>query len=120
MYAFDLLYLNRRDLRKMPLTERKAALRRLLDVTEIHYSESFETDGAAMLKQACGMGLEGIVSKLRDSAYYSDRTDSWRKVTCRIRETLVIAGYALKEGRFDGLYLGRIESKKLVYAGKVE
>jgi bifunctional non-homologous end joining protein LigD len=120
MYAFDLLYLNGSDLRKLPLVERKTALRQLLEGTEIRYSESFEVEGAAMFKQACAMGLEGIVSKLRDSAYHSDRTDSWRKVTCRIRETLIITGYALKEGGFDGLYLGRMEGNRLIYAGKVE
>ena len=58
-----------------------------------------------MLKQICGMGLEGIVSKRRRSTYDSDRTDSWRKATCRIRETLIVTGYALKDGHFDGTYL---------------
>lgn len=120
MFAFDLLYLNGSDMRKTPLADRKTVLRKLLAGTDIKYSEDFEVDGSTMLKRACDLGLEGVVSKLRDGTYQSGRTDNWRKVTCRIRETLIITGYALKEGRFDGAYLGRLEGDKLVYAGKVE
>jgi len=59
------------------------------------------------LKHACKMGLEGVVSKVRDSRYNSGRGKDWVKVTCRQRETLPIAGFALKENQFDGLYIGR-------------
>jgi len=45
---------------------------------------------------------------------------NWTKVTCRHLETFVIAGLAFKGSKFDGVYLGRHEGKKLVYAGKVE
>ena len=94
--------LNGFDLRKAPLFERKALLRKLIDKTDILFSESFETDGTAMLKHACKMGLEGVVSKVRDSRYNSGRGKDWIKVTCRQRETLPITGCALKENRFDG------------------
>jgi bifunctional non-homologous end joining protein LigD len=70
LYAFDLLYLNGFDLRKAPLFERKAQNGK----TDILFSESFETDGAAMFKHACKTGLEGIVSKVRDSRYNSGRS----------------------------------------------
>jgi ATP dependent DNA ligase domain len=120
LYAFDLLYLNGFDLRKAPLFERKALLRKLVATTEILFSESFETDGAAMFKQACKMGLEGVVSKIRDGRYISGRGKDWVKVTCRQRETLPIAGFALKDNRFDGLYIGRQEGDELIYAGKVD
>jgi bifunctional non-homologous end joining protein LigD len=73
-----------------------------------------------MFKQACKIGLEGVVSKVRDSRYNSRRGNDWVKVTCRQRETLPIAGFALKENRFDGLYIGRQEGDKLIYAGKVD
>jgi bifunctional non-homologous end joining protein LigD len=120
LYAFDLLYLNGYDLRKAPLFERKALLRKLIAKTDIFFSESFEIDGAAMFKQACKMGLEGVVSKVRDSRYNSGRGNDWVKVTCRQRETLPIAGFALKENRFDGLYIGRQKGNELIYAGKVD
>jgi bifunctional non-homologous end joining protein LigD len=120
MYAFDLLYINGYDLRREPLVERKVRLQRLLERSRILLSQHFEVDGAEMFKRACAYGLEGIVSKQRDSRYQSDRTHNWRKVTCRTRETLRIVGYALKQGRFDGIYLGREEDGALNYAGKVE
>jgi bifunctional non-homologous end joining protein LigD len=96
LYAFDLLYLNGHDMRKALLFERKAALRAAITKSDILLSESFETDGATMLKSACKMGLEGVVSKVRDARYNSGRINEWVKVTCRQRETLPIAGFALK------------------------
>jgi bifunctional non-homologous end joining protein LigD len=120
MYAFDLLYLNGNDFRAVPLVDRKGRLRDLIRNTDILFSESFEADGATIFARACEMGIEGIVSKREASRYQSDRTNDWIKTTCRQRETLVIVGYALKEGRFDGLYLGRRSGEALEYAGKVD
>jgi bifunctional non-homologous end joining protein LigD len=60
-----------------------------------------------MFEHACKLGLEGVVSKVRDSAYAGGRGNSWVKKTCAQRETLIIAGFALDEGEFDGIYLGR-------------
>jgi bifunctional non-homologous end joining protein LigD len=72
-----------------------------------------------MFKHACGLGLEGVVSKVRDSRYHSGRINDWVKKTCAQRETLPIAGFALKANKFDGIYVGRLKGKDLVYAGKV-
>jgi len=66
------------------------------------------------------MELEGIVSKRKDGPYRSGRNANWTKVTCRHRETFVIVGLAFRGNKFDGVYLGRREGKKLVYGGKVE
>ena len=120
MVAFDLLYLNGYDLRKLPLLERKALLKKLIAKTAIQFSESFEVDGPEMFQHACGVGLEGVVSKVRDSRYNSGRGNDWVKKTCAQRETLSIAGFAMKENKFDGLYLGRLKGMDLVYAGKVD
>src|SRR6201994_4209250 len=73
-----------------------------------------------MFKHACRIGLEGVVSKVRDSVYRSGGGNDWIKKTCAQRETLPIAGFAMKENRFDGLYIGRIKGNQLVYAGKVD
>ena len=120
MLAFDLLYLNGYDVRKLPLIERKALLKKLIAKTAIQFSESFEVDGPKMFKHACGVGLEGVVSKVRDSRYNSGRGNDWVKKTCAQRETLTIAGFSLKENKFDGLYLARRTGKDLIYAGKVD
>ncbi|MBO4226652.1 non-homologous end-joining DNA ligase [Bradyrhizobium neotropicale] len=120
MVAFDLLYLNGYDLRKLALAERKAHLRRLIEGTPIQFSESFELDGREMYQHACEVGLEGVVSKVRSSRYASGQAAEWVKVTCRQRETLTIAGFALDEGKWDGIYLGRRNGGELIYAGKVD
>lgn len=118
--AFDLLYLNGHDLRNIPLFERKALLKRTIAGTDVQFSESFEIDGPEMFAHACRIGLEGVVSKVRDSRYVSGRSREWVKKACAQRETLPIAGFALKQNKFDGIYLGRHKGKDLVYAGKVD
>jgi bifunctional non-homologous end joining protein LigD len=47
-----------------------------------------------MFARACGLGLEGVVSKVRDSRYPSGRGNDWVKKTCARRETLPIARFA--------------------------
>ncbi|MBR0750395.1 non-homologous end-joining DNA ligase [Bradyrhizobium japonicum] len=120
LVAFDLLYLNGRDLRKLPLVQRKSELKKIIAGTEIQFSESFEIEGRDMFTHACKIGLEGVVSKVRDSAYASGRGKNWVKKTCAQRETLTIAGYALDGTKWDGIYLGRRKGDDLVYAGKVD
>ena len=120
LVAFDLLYLNGNDLRKLPLHERKAQLKKIIQHTDVQFSDSFEIDGAKMLAHACKVGLEGVVSKVRDSSYVSGRGNDWVKKTCVQRETLSIAGFALDGSDWDGIYLGRGKGDALVYAGKVD
>jgi len=120
LVAFDLLYLNGRDLRKLSLVARKAELKKIIAGTNVQFSESFEIEGRSMFEHACKLGLEGVVSKVRDSAYASGRGNNWVKKTCAQRETLTIAGFALDEGKWDGIYLGRHKGADLVYAGKVD
>jgi ATP-dependent DNA ligase len=67
---------------------------------------------------ACKTGLEGVVSKVRDSQYPSGRSHDWVKKTCAQLETLTFAGYALDGSRFNALYLRK--DNDLIYAGKVD
>ncbi|MBR0944352.1 non-homologous end-joining DNA ligase [Bradyrhizobium liaoningense] len=120
LVVFDLLYLDGRDLRKIPLLHRKAELKKIIAGTNLQFSESFEIDGKEMFAQACKIGLEGVVSKVRDSVYPTGRGNNWVKKTCAQRETLTIAGFALDEGKWDGMYLARRKGDELVYAGKVD
>jgi bifunctional non-homologous end joining protein LigD len=120
LIAFDLLYLNGHDLRMLPLFELKTLLKKLIDKTAIQFSESFEVDGPKLFSHAGKIGLEGVVSKVRNSRYSSGRINDWVKKTCAQRETLDIAGFALKANKFDGLYVGRRKGKDLIYAGKVD
>ena len=121
-YAFDLLYLEVFDLRGCALLDRKRVLHALLEKVNgpIRYSEHLEEDGNHVFENACELELEGVVSKRVDGLYQSGRTNYWAKTTCRMRETFVVAGVAKKAGKFDGIYLGKRERGRLVYAGKLE
>jgi bifunctional non-homologous end joining protein LigD len=120
LVAFDLLYLNGHDLRSLPLVKRKAQLKKIVQHTDVQFSDSFEVEGAEVFAHACKVGLEGVVSKVRDSNYVSGRSNNWVKKTCAQRETLTIAGFALDGTDLDGIYLGRRKGSDLVYAGKVD
>src|SRR5438445_4379323 len=73
-----------------------------------------------MFEQACKVGLEGVVSKVRDSRYVSGRGREWVKKTCAQRETLTITGFSLDGNDWDGIYVGRRNGDDLIYAGKVD
>jgi bifunctional non-homologous end joining protein LigD len=79
--AFDLVELDGDDLRREPLVTRKATLASLLSKASsgILLNEHFEHDGPTVFAHACKLGLEGIVSKRKDSPYRSGRTPDWLK-----------------------------------------
>lgn len=123
--AFDLLHLDGRDLTGLPLAERKDLLRALIGSapgSDIRYSEHIIGSGAAMLAEACRLGLEGIVSKRLDKPYRSGRSGDWRKIKCSMTETFVIAGYTLSSAgneAIGALLLGAYAGGALVYVGRV-
>jgi bifunctional non-homologous end joining protein LigD len=87
----------------------------------IRYSEHFE-DGAGLLRRACALKQEGIVSKRRDGGYRSGRSKLWLKVKCRMRQEFVIAGFLPLKGyakAIGALVLGYYEEGRLIYAGRV-
>jgi ATP-dependent DNA ligase len=82
MWAFDLIELNGDDVRRDPLAVRKATLERVLvqAAPGIRFNEHLDhEDGPLVFEHACKLGLEGIVSKWRDSAYSSGRSRHWIK-----------------------------------------
>jgi len=82
LYAFDLIELNGDDLRRDPLEVRKATLRSMLAKAGLglRFNEHIEGDGPTIFAHACKMGLEGIVSKRKDSPYRSGRSPDWLKM----------------------------------------
>ena len=86
LYAFDILALGGEDLRKLPLSMRKANLARLLARRpEGIFVSDFEQGeiGPDLFRQACKFGLEGLVSKRRESVYRGGRSPNWIKVKNR-------------------------------------
>jgi bifunctional non-homologous end joining protein LigD len=82
LYAFDLLELDGEDLRALPLSDRKKRLARLLGGRRlgIVLTDHTDEDGTTIFRQACVMGLEGIVSKRLTAPYRSGRSTEWLKI----------------------------------------
>lgn len=123
-YIFDILYLNGKDLRDLPLTERKKILKDVLSDApkNVVMSEHFETSAADFFAVSCEHQLEGIISKQADAPYSSGRNDLWVKVKCSARQEFVIGGWTDPQGgRTDigALLLGVYENGQLRYAGRV-
>ncbi|BDG04459.1 non-homologous end-joining DNA ligase [Anaeromyxobacter oryzae] len=124
-FVFDLLHLDGEELSGRPLLERKAALERLLGEGRglVRYAPHVTADGAATLREACRLGLEGIVSKRADAPYRPGRNTVWVKAKCVARQELVIGGFTDPEGAaregIGALLVGAYEGRALRFAGKV-
>ncbi|BBO03494.1 MULTISPECIES: DNA ligase D [Bradyrhizobium] len=123
-FAFDLLFAEDLDFRRLPLGERKARLKQLLGArrrksAQIRYVEHFESGGDAVLQSACKLELEGVVSKKLEAPYRSGRTESWTKAKCRAGHEVVIGGYKTTNGKFRSLMAGVHRGDHLVFVGMV-
>ncbi len=125
-WIFDLLHLDGRDFTGEPLTVRKAALHQLLKNQPrngpLRYTEDFEERGPAIFKHACELGLEGIVSKLRDAPYRSGRSETFIKTKCHNAQEFVVAGFTpstAMPNAVGALTVAFHEGGKLRYAGRV-
>jgi bifunctional non-homologous end joining protein LigD len=123
---FDAPFFDGRDLRQMPLVERRALLRRVLQAPHderIAFSDDFRARPEEILANACRMRLEGVIGKRRDAPYVSGRSKSWIKLKCTHRQEFVVVGWTDPEGARVGLgalLLGFHEPDgTLRYAGKV-
>src|SRR5665213_974181 len=124
-YVFDLLHLDGQDLRALPLHARKEALTKLLQRAPakgpLRLSESIAESGSVLIRHACKLGLEGIVSKRDDVPYRSGRGHDWIKTKCTDRQEFVIAGFVrstVDAHAVGALVLGVNERGKLRYAGR--
>lgn len=86
-FAFDLLWHNGRDLRQLPLIERKERLQKLIpkQTPRLQYVGYIETHGEAMFEQAVAMGMEGIIGKRADSPYKGGRSKDWLNMRAMLR-----------------------------------
>lgn len=117
-FLFDLLYLNGKDLRQLPLLQRKQILQTLPLSAPLHYSDHVTGQGPEVLEQACRLGCEGIISKQADSLYAGRRSRDWLKVKCQQSQVFTVIGYTEPKnsrGHFGALILAQ-DGK---YAGKV-
>lgn len=125
-FAFDLLFEGDEDLRKLPLSHRKARLQAYIDrigkagTRRLRYVDHFGSSGQAVLESACRMDLEGVISKKLDAPYRAGRSTSWVKSKCRGRDEVVIGGWSSEGGtRFRSLLVGVRDKGGLRYLGRV-
>lgn len=123
-YAFDLLHLDGRDLTGEKLLARTAALAALFKdaPAPLRVSEPFDVDGATLLRHACRLSLEGLVSKRADGRYRSGRGKDWVKSKCAERQEFVIGGFVpstAMANAIGSLVLGVYEDGKLRHVGRV-
>jgi bifunctional non-homologous end joining protein LigD len=122
-YAFDLLYLDGYDLRRVPLEDRKQALAAILTPSDtLRLSDHFVANGKALFEVARKKGLEGILAKKRASFYEERRSREWLKIKITHRLEAVIGGYTEPEGSreyFGSIVLGLYDQKgNLIHVGQ--
>jgi len=122
-FAFDVLAADKADLRPLPLAERKARLKALLEKADvgdsIRYVEHFESTADTVLLSACKMHLEGIVSKRLEASYVSGRSGDWTKAKCRAGHEVVLGGWTSESGQLRSLLAGVNRAGHLVYVGRI-
>jgi bifunctional non-homologous end joining protein LigD len=121
-YAFDLLGFEERDLRGLPLVERKRILRMMLPALgPIRFVDHFEREGEALMQHVGALGLEGIVGKKADAPYKGGRTPNWLKIRVDQTADFAVVGFTAPKGSrggFGALQLGDWVDGELVYAGR--
>jgi len=122
-YLFDLLEFEGRDLRSLPLLERKTLLRKAVDFRgRLRFTPHRRGDGAQLLQEACRRDWEGLIAKRVDSRYVSTRSRDWLKLKCVHAQELVIGGWTAPQGsrqRLGAILVGYYADGELRYAGKV-
>ena len=125
-YAFDLPYFGGYDLRRVPLVERRALLKQVLEKSpsdHVRYSDHFEGPAQRLLEAACEKGLEGLIGKRSGAPYTSTRSTAWIKLKCSRRQEFVVAGWTDPKGSrtgFGSLLLGLHDDQgRYIFAGNV-
>ncbi|HET8648042.1 MAG TPA: ATP-dependent DNA ligase, partial [Vicinamibacteria bacterium] len=119
-HVFDILWLDGRDLRALPLDERRAILAALRLRSPLQRVTA--VDEPRPWERAAREGWEGVIAKRRDSAYESRRSPHWLKMKCEASQELVVGGFTEPKGKRVGLgalLVGYFEGRDLVFAGKV-
>jgi bifunctional non-homologous end joining protein LigD len=121
--AFDLIYGEGRDVRALPLVERKQKLEALIVTGHgVLYSKHIVGTGTAFFAVAKREGLEGIVAKRLGAPYRNSRSRDWLKIKAKHEEEFVIGGWTQPKGsraHFGALLLGYYRDGALIFAGQV-
>lgn len=123
-YVFDILEYKKKDLRELPLIERKKILKKALpDLQHVKFSDHVEEHGKDFYELAKKQDLEGIIAKHKKSTYEEGfRSDYWQKIKLTQEQEVVIGGYTNPEGTrkaFGSLLIGVYQGNDFKYIGHV-
>jgi len=120
-FPFDILFHRERDIKKLPLDDRREILRKAVRIEGFHLSEVFDTTAQNIINVIRSHGLEGVIAKRRDSFYEPGRrTGAWSKMRLNQGQEFVIGGYIPNDaGVVDSLVVGMYDRNKLQYAARV-
>jgi bifunctional non-homologous end joining protein LigD len=119
-HVFDILWLESRDVMRLPLYERRSLLNAVPFAAPLERVE--QLNDPKPWDRACNEGWEGVIAKRRDAPYEHRRSPYWLKMKCEATQELVIGGFTDPQGRRVGLgalLVGYFEGDDLVFAGKV-
>ena len=119
--AFDILYLDCRQITDLPLIERKSLLSEtVIESPSLAVSRYIEEKGVALYNAAAAQGLEGVVAKRKDSKYYfGKRTKDWIKMKALLDDDFVVCGYYAKAEHIASVILGAYSGGVLIYQSHV-
>jgi ATP-dependent DNA ligase len=119
-HVFDVMWLDGRDIRSLPLDERRGLLNALPFQPPLQRVVALEDPEPWV--RACSEGWEGVIAKRRDSPYEHRRSPHWLKMKCEATETFVVGGFTDPQGGRVGLgalLVGYFEKDDFIFAGKV-
>jgi bifunctional non-homologous end joining protein LigD len=119
-HVFDVTWLDGRDVRALPLDERRALLNTL--PLQPPLQRVVPLDDPEPWNRACREGWEGVIAKRRDSRYEHRRSPHWLKMKCEATEDFIVGGFTDPQGGRVGLgalLVGYVEKNEFIFAGKV-
>ena len=119
-HIFDVMWIDGRDLRQLPLEQRLALLKQLPLTGPLHRVEP--VDDRSPWERAQSEGWEGVIAKRRDSTYEHRRSRNWLKMKCELSQDFIVGGFTDPQGKRVGLgalLVGHYEAEEFVYAGRI-
>jgi bifunctional non-homologous end joining protein LigD len=119
-HVFDVIWIDGRDVTRLPLTERRRLLAELPLAPPLHLVR--EVDDPAPWECARREGWEGVIAKRRNSLYEHKRSKHWLKMKCELAQNFVVGGFTDAQGSRVGLgalLVGYFDEQDFVFAGKV-
>lgn len=119
-HVFDVMWIDGRDLTKLPLAQRRTLLNELPFKSPMHHVLAMEEESP--WERAEREGWEGVIAKRRDSVYEQRRSKAWLKMKCELKKDFIVGGFTDPQGKRVGLgalLVGHYEGEEFSFAGKI-